>query len=526
VITAADVVNAAGSSLLQVAVPGAPRPVLDIGFSEPDDPAVTQPGDLVLGVGVSTVDEAVDLVVRAAAAEAAGVVLKAPLVSDPAVARAAERHGVALVELQRSVSWAHVVWLLRGVIDRAAAPGSPAAGDASVHGDLFALADAAAAIVDAPVTIEDARSRVLAYSSRQDRTDRARVSTIVGRRVPEEVVSHFRARGVFRRLARSDEPIFVAAGPNGILPRLIVPVRAGGEWLGSIWAVVDEPVAPDRVAGLASAAGVLALHLLRLRAQADLSRRVSREQLRTVLRRFTPAQRTGSELPQGPWRVVSLAGMDDTGDVRQQMNLWESVARRRSWRDPLIADLDDMPFALVTEPSTAGPPKPGSWPWLQQLVVEVRLEDATVRAGAGSVVHTLADLPRSRVEAAEIRHLMDLGELPAATNAFEERWDSVVIHRGTSALPAPTDLGGPLPTLLEHDAAHGTDYARTLAAYLSHPNEPQRAAAVLHVHVNSLRYRMRRINEVAAIDLGSPRTRLALQLQLAALPAASSSTAP
>ncbi|MGW1346169.1 hypothetical protein ACWCOV_34305, partial [Kribbella sp. NPDC002412] len=58
------------------------------------------------------------------------------------------------------------------------------------------------------VTIEDNQSRVLAYSSGQDLTDPTRVSTIVGRRVPPEVIAHFRARGIFRRHPRSSEPFF------------------------------------------------------------------------------------------------------------------------------------------------------------------------------------------------------------------------------------------------------------------------------------------------------------------------------
>ncbi|MGJ3562204.1 hypothetical protein ACR6C2_44605 [Streptomyces sp. INA 01156] len=98
------------------------------------------------------------------------------------MARAArELAGPALVELQPHTSWAHVVWLLRGVIDRASAPDTSRLGSPGPHVDLFALADTAAEIIDAPVTVEDAQSRVLAYSARQDTTDPARVSTIVGR---------------------------------------------------------------------------------------------------------------------------------------------------------------------------------------------------------------------------------------------------------------------------------------------------------------------------------------------------------
>src|SRR5690606_16646463 len=212
--------------------------VHDVSLAEPGD-AGGRPGELVLGVGVTDAADALALLERAAAAQAAGVVLKGPVAGDTKVARAARRAaGPALVELRPHTSWAHVVWLLRGVLDHASAPGAGAFGASGPHNDLFALADKAAEIIDAPVTVEDAQSRVLAYSARQDTTDPARVSTIVGRRVPPETLTHFRASGVFRRLARSADPVWTPAGPDGTLPRLIVPVRAGGEWLGSIWAVV------------------------------------------------------------------------------------------------------------------------------------------------------------------------------------------------------------------------------------------------------------------------------------------------
>jgi DNA-binding PucR family transcriptional regulator len=40
---------------------------------------------------------------------------------------------------------------------------------------------------------------------------------------------------------------------------------------------------------------------------------------------------------------------------------------------------------------------------------------------------------------------------------------------------------------------------------------------VLHVHPNTLRYRMARIAELVDLDLDAPQSRLALRLQLAAL---------
>ncbi|GEL17395.1 PucR family transcriptional regulator [Pseudonocardia asaccharolytica DSM 44247 = NBRC 16224] len=519
VITVEALVEAVGGALLRLVVEGEGGEVEDVTLAEPEAGIVGVSGDLVLGVGIGAAGSALDLLERAGPAGAGGVVLRAGPARDPQVVATAQRLGMALVELQPHASWSHVVWLLRGVLDRAAAPGAPLLGDAGVHGELFALADAAAAIVDAPVTIEDAQSRVLAYSARQERTDPARVSTIVGRRVPEPVQAHFRARGVFRKMARSSEPFYVPEGPDGTLPRMVVPVRAGGEWLGSIWAVVTGPVPQARVHELTRAASVLALHLLRLRAQADMARRASTEQIRALLRGAVPGTDPGPWLPAGPWRVVALGAPEATTDVRRALDLWESIARRFGWQQPLLADLDGVVFALLTVPGRPG--TAGSLAWLRGLIDAVHPHDPALRAALGRLVTDRGELPRSRREAAELVVLLGTDRFPGPVLGIEDAWYAVTTARANAAVRAEDGLlGGPLPALLAHDREHGTAYLATLAAWLDHAGEPKTTAAALHIHVNTLRYRMRRIAEVAPLDLRSPEIRLALQLQLAALASA------
>lgn len=510
-ITAADLVIAVGPAFFEVSVRGNDSDeVRDVFLADPQEAATGQPGDLVLGLGLRDAAEAAELLERCAAGRASGVVLRTGLADEAEVIRTATELSITLVALQPGVTWAHVVWLLRGVIDRAAGPDSPVAGDAGVHQELFALADAAAAIVDAPVTIEDSQSRVLAYSSGQDLTDPARVSTIVGRRVPPEVIAHFRARGIFRRLARSSEPFLVPNGPNGIRPRLVVPVRAGGEWLGSIWAVVDGPVSQEVTNELSNAASVLALHLLRLRAQADVALRSAIDRLRTVLRQFSPDAGPEVRLPTPPWRVVALASPDGY-DVPQQLDLWESAGRRHGWSEPLLADLDGTVLAVVSD--TDGP---GSWHWLRKLVVELAGDSPGTSAAAGGPARTYAELPSSRADAVELLGLVRRGDAPGPALRIEKAWHILTVHRAVAALD-PAKLDGPLATLLRHDLAKGTSYVDTLAAWLAFPGQPQRAAKELHLHTNTLRHRMARLGEVARLDLTDPRERLALQLQIEAV---------
>ncbi|MEV4675929.1 helix-turn-helix domain-containing protein [Actinomadura sp. NPDC049382] len=494
----ADLVDSLG--LLRLVTPGRGGQVHDVVLAEPGEPA-GQPGEIVLAVGVTGPAEAVALLERADAAGAEGVVLKAPVA--PEVAEAAAGLKPAVIELQPDTSWTHVIWLVRGAVDRAYAP-QPS----GIPDDLFALADTAAEIADAPVTLEDARSRVLAYSGRQDTTDPARVSTIVGRRVPPQVIAHLRACGVFRKLARSSDPILVPAGPDDMLPRLVIPVRAGGEWLGSIWVVARTPISQDRVRRLTDLASVVALHLLRLRAEAGVARRVSADQLRTALRDGTPVP---ADLP---YRAVILGGGED---LRRRLDLWEAITHRFGWHRPLLADLDGALYALLTDPPrTRG--EAGSTPWLRTVLTEVRAHDRTLYAAAGGPARSPADLPRSRAEAAELDALITSGRLAPGLLLLEDVWDAVVIERARKATRVEEGLlGSPLPALITHDEKHGTAFLATLAAWLDHYGDPKGTAEALSVHPNTLRYRLRRMAEVAPLDLSSPQTRLALRLQLTGL---------
>ncbi|HEY7176565.1 MAG TPA: PucR family transcriptional regulator, partial [Micromonosporaceae bacterium] len=261
-----------GATLLEL-IHGDANRIGDIGgiaIHDPTEEPVLPQSALVLGVGVREPAEAARLLRVLGAQRAAGLVLRAPVTLTPEVLAAVDESGVALLGLIRGASWAQLAALLRAIL---------AEGDVGVAGaetlggmpagDLFALANAVAALLDAPVTIEDRSSRVLAFSGRQDEADQSRVETILGRQVPERYARMLVERGVFRDLYRSDQPVYVEpAGDSDSfsVPRVAVAVRAGDEVLGSIWAAVHEPLSADRTQALGDAAKLVALHMLRIRA--------------------------------------------------------------------------------------------------------------------------------------------------------------------------------------------------------------------------------------------------------------------
>ncbi|WP_283136331.1 PucR family transcriptional regulator [Rhizohabitans arisaemae] len=468
VITVSGLAEALGPALLRLPRPGADRGVRDVAIAEPG-PAEAE-GVMLLAVGVEG-EARQELLDRSAAASC--VVFRSPLAPDLVAP-----DGVAVAETPTDVTWTRLLSLLWDVVGRLREVGG---------GTLFSLADDIAEILQGAVTVEDVSGQVVAYSARQEPSDAGRISSIVGRRIPGDAQARLRSAGVYRRLARETDPVYVPSGPHGRLPRLVIPVRHGGELIGTVWTIVAGPVAPSRLTAVRPAVAAVTDLLLRLRSHHEAARRLLADRLRTLI-----MGGAADPPPPSPGRVAA---------VRPVRGL-ATVLERAGWRTPLATWIDDVGYALVTEQGDAQ--TPGSWAWLRRVAGEAEL---TV-AGGGAAVEP----PVSRDQAAELLGLLEAGQV----EAYENAWQRLVLKR-VSAARMDLLVGGPLPTLVAHDAAHGTDYVATLRAWLWEQGNPSAASARLHVHPNTFRYRMRRLLEAAPCDLSSAEVRLALTLQLVTL---------
>jgi purine catabolism regulator len=95
---------------------------------------------------------------------------------------------------------------------------------------------------------------------------------------------------------------------------------------------------------------------------------------------------------------------------------------------------------------------------------------------------------------------------------------------GVHQLLAPLAAGGGLApfraehlgTLEAYDRENGTDLIGTLRTFFAARSSPTLAAKQLHLHRNSLLYRLQRIRELTGLDFEDPETRLALEVALRA----------
>jgi len=520
-----------GAPLLDL-VHGAPEATTGIGgvvIYAPVDEPVLPTHALILGVGVDRPQQLVSLLHTLGEKGAAGLVVRAPVPTSPEVAAAAEASGVAVLGLSRGAPWAHLAAMLRALLaeDDVGQSESESLGGLP-SGDLFAVANAVAALLDAPITIEDRNSRVLAFSGRQDEADPSRVETILGRQVPERYARILNDLGVFRELQRTQSPVYIEpvadVQDSFTMPRAAIAVRAGDEVLGSIWAAVPGPLTAERTVAFQEAAQLVALHLLRVRAGADVQRRLRADLVSSALEGGPGAREALERLGLAGQRLVVLAvrvrsddpgdGGDDAGIVQERERLGDAFAVHLGAAHPrsAAAIVGDVVYGLLPVADDRGSERALR---IAHDFLERVGERGDAVVGIGPEARDVSDLAAARSGAdRSLRVLRDRRRTSRVAQSSDVTVDALMLELRDLAAARGDRPAGPLAKLVDYDRRHHANLVQTLRAWLNAFGDVGAAAKSQYVHPNTFRYRLRRLADVGAIDLADPETRFSLALQL------------
>ena len=524
--TLGDLIETVGVLDVLVAPRGIDVPIGEVHIYDAEEPWSASASDVILAVGVDVRRAgAADLAEKAGGAGAAALVVK---VRDreglDALTDAARRADVAVLAAPPDLAWGQLHALVRTAM-AAAGPGEEGPGGVPI-GDLFALSNAVAAMVGGPVTIEDPRSVVLAYSSfAEHEIDEGRRATILGHRVPDEWIRRQQEDGVFRRLFRERGVIRTDYGEFGLKPRLATAIRAGDEILGSIWVQEgDRPLDDESEAALEEAARIAALHLLRHRSSADLERTRRAELLRAALEGRVAPEALASVLELAPVGCLTVMAVEliepGTGDTAGVAVVTDRAASLITLycesyrRQAAVVAMGSIVYVLVLHAEREEVER------LATLAAGIcdRVADALhteVRAAIGRTVDTIAELLASRSESDRVLRAMAVTPVAGSVATADSVRGRVILdYLQELAAREPTLRTGKLDVLVDHDRKKGSEYVATLRAFFDALGDMPAAAAAQGVHPNTFRYRMRRLAEVAALDLDDPVERLVLQLQL------------
>ena len=120
----------------------------------------------------------------------------------------------------------------------------------------------------------------------------------------------------------------------------------------------------------------------------------------------------------------------------------------------------------------------------------------------------------------EVRNLIDTMERLNVRRAMY-RYEECIVEMAASQLAGKLDphsiAGDSISKLIDYDQQYGQEALSTLKTYMDCSFSIKRAAEKLHVHENTMRYRVNRIEEIIGIELDNSRSIFELMLALTLL---------
>ncbi|WP_400162570.1 PucR family transcriptional regulator [Brevibacillus sp. TJ4] len=390
------------------------------------------------------------------------------------------------------------------------------------HADVDELADIIGDLLQNPITIEDSDHKLIAYSSHTDSTDPARWSTIMGRRVPEKVLTRLWKDGVFQELWTKGDPVHISAKDEiGLGKRVAIAIRRGQDILGYIWAQeVNRAFTEEDDEILRQAARAAASRLVQRQGKRKAEEQRRRDFLWELLLgtlNSEAAIRQKAESLHMQMSAPYLICIVEAPEARLDQYLYPLLMR-----DKLYWVMDGSQLVLLI--SLQGGAKADR----DELIRKVELflsdslgklvahvKEGQVIAGYGRPYKGYTQLVKSYREAL---HVLKVKKLFARETEDIYGYHELGIYRYLLQIKQWGDETGyeneRLERLKQYDRENQTALLETLETFLDAAGKMNVTAQTLHVHINTLSYRLRRIEEIMQVNLENMNQRTALYLEL------------
>lgn len=371
-----------------------------------------------------------------------------------------------------------------------------------------------------PVTLENTFFELVGHSRHAaGDTDAVRQASILSREAPEDVAQWLRSRGVHRARQPVDVPANEALRMRR---RVCIPIRRDDELLGYAWLLGDGlRAAETQTAAAGPALDAVARALARSRAAREHEAQRDARLLADLLfgepvDRNHAAGEIAAELGWRHVRVIVARRAEPAspnGDPVAALDSFARSLRRQVERaQALITEGGAGVVALIGTASSDA---------ARRFVSISRRLDENRRGRQGSLLLGVGGSRENLTEAHLSLREAEAAALVAARTDGEDRdgWWELTGTRGYLALTGAAGLDAliepvALRRLRESDRAGRL--RRTLEAYLDSGCDARAAANLLGLHRSTLYTRLRRIEEIAGIDLDRGETRMLLHVALSA----------
>jgi DNA-binding PucR family transcriptional regulator len=441
----------------------------------------------------------------------AAVFVKEP--SDAAVRRAVAL-GTAVVAVEPRARWELLYKLVNHAFEHHGDRGDPHHDSGT---DLFGLAQSIADRTRGMISIEDEQSHVLAYSASSNEADELRRLTILGRAGPPEHLEWIGQWGIFDALRSGGDVVRVAERPElGLRPRLAVGIhlpstdaRRPPAFAGTIWLQQGSAPLADDAEDILRGGAVLAARTMSRLASAPSMHTVRVQELLGLTGDDVDVTAIARELGVTADGRAALIGFHSpdlpvpTGVIALSASAFRADAQ--------VVSTAERIYVLL--PKIGAPSSVMSW--VRGVVAALHRElGMTLRAVVAAPLAGLAGAAGARAEVDRVfnsaaRHPGAIGQI---TSLDEARTTVLLDEIVAQVADRPRLIDPRVRQLREQDPA----LADTLGAYLDGFGDIAAVAQRLHVHPNTVRYRVRRIEKLLSTSLDDPDDRLVLAIGLRA----------
>jgi len=213
-------------------------------------------------------------------------------------------------------------------------------------------------------------------------------------------------------------------------------------------------------------------------------------------------------------------GAPNHGDgAPQRQRIWESIEHFVATRAPdaIISARESEVVVVTAAPDGAGPSATMDARQLAAACL-ARLAElfpaAKVVIGIGGTCRDPREVARSYAQAQRTTQTLQRLGRSGAVSAFGDLGILRLLLQVPDLAELRSFAADVLGKLSMHEHEHKSAYLATLACYFRENNSPQRASRILHVHPNTVAYRVKRIEEITGLRLDNYTDRLIAQVAL------------
>jgi sugar diacid utilization regulator len=207
---------------------------------------------------------------------------------------------------------------------------------------------------------------------------------------------------------------------------------------------------------------------------------------------------------------------DDGAALRQR--IWESIEHFVTTRAPeaIVSARESEVVVVTTTPEAPNGPALDA----RQLAAAclARLAElfpaAKVVIGIGGTCRDPGEIARSYAQAQRTTQTLQRLGRAGTVSAFSDLGILRLLLQVPDLAELRSFAADVLGKLTMHEHEHKSEYLTTLACYFRENNSPQRASRILHVHPNTVAYRVKRIEEITGLRLDNYSDRLIAQVAL------------